>query len=416
MKRIVLMLCAIALAAPARTEPAEETLTLRQAVALALEKSPELAMFSAEIRAAEARVLQAGLLPNPEADVTLEDFAGTGIFGGTRELQTTLQLSQLIELGGKRTGRRDAAAVARELTGSEYAVKRVDVLADVTEKFISVVGAQEQLNLEREATAAAESALNAVRARIVAGKTPALEEKKAAIALARSRIAEEHAEHELAATRRKLAATWGGTETTFASVTADLYAVRALPGFDGLAGRIVSSPEIARWTTEKRLRESEVRLARTKRAPDVTLSAGVRRLEGFDDYALVAGVSVPLPLFDRNQGGIAESEALLDKSESGRRAAETRLYAMLFTVYQELSHAALEVQTTQREILPQAEEAFQMAEDGYRQGRFSYLELLDAQRTVLEVKEEYLAAALTYHKLVVEIERLTGQPLHAQGE
>jgi cobalt-zinc-cadmium efflux system outer membrane protein len=395
---------------------AEETLTLRQAVALALEKSPELAAFSAEMRASEARVVQAGLRPNPEASVMLEDFAGSGDFRGVRELQTTLQLSQVIELGGKRAGRREVAVSARDLSRSAYDLKRVEVLADMTEKFITVVGAQQQLTLAREATTAAESAVRAVRDRVEAGKTPALEEKKAAIALVRSRIAEEHAEHELAAARKKLAATWGGMEATFVSATADLFAVRNLPGFEELSARVASSPEIVRWATEKRLREAGIRLARSKRVPNVTVSAGVRRFEGPEDHALVAGVALPLPLFDRNPGGVAESKALLEKTASEQRAAEVRLHAMLFAIYQELSHAALEVETTKKEILPQAGEALQMAEDGYRQGRFSYLELLDAQRTLRDVKTEYLAAALTYHRLVAEIERLTGQPLHAQGE
>lgn len=416
MKRILLILVVVALAPAARAEELAAALTLRQAVAWALEKSPELAIFSAETRASEARVVQAGVRPNPDVSLALEDFAGSGQFRGTRELQTTLQLSQVIELGGKRADRREVAVAARDLTGSEYELKRLEVLADVTEKFITVVGAQQQLTLARETTAAAESALRSVRDRVAAGKTSSLEEKKAAIALARDRIAEEHAEHELAATRKTLAATWGGTPATFAPATADLFAVRALPGFEELAGRIASSPDVARWATEKRLRESEVRLARAKRVPNVVVSTGVRRLEGFDDYAFVAGVTIPLPLFERNQGGIAESRALVDKSESGRRATETQLHAVLFAGYQELAHAVMEVETTRREILPQATEVLTIAEDGYRQGRFSYLELMDAQRTVLAVKQEYLAAALSYHKLVAEIERLTGQPLFPQGE
>ncbi len=391
---------------------AGDPLTLHQALAWALEKSPELAVFSMELRASEARVVQAGSRPNPEASVEFEDFAGSGDFSGTHELQTTLQLSQVIELGGKRGGRRDAAAAARELTGSEYAVKRVEVLADVTGNFISVVGGQQRLTLAREATAVAESMLGVARERIAAGKTHALEEKKAAIALARSRLAAEHAEHELASARKQLAATWGDTEATFASAKADLFAVRTLPEFSKLAGQIANSPEVARWTTEKRLREAEARLARTKRTPDVTISAGVRRFNGPDDNALVAGVTFPLPLFDRNQGGIAEARALMNKSENRRLAAETRLGAVLFAGYQELSHAAVEVEVTRQGILPQAGEALRMAEEGYRQGRFSYLEVADAQRTFLEVKGQFIEAAETYHKLVAEIERLTGQNLH----
>jgi cobalt-zinc-cadmium efflux system outer membrane protein len=412
MKTTALILFGLTLSAAAWAE----ALTLRQAAALALKKSPELAMYSAEMRAAEARVVQAGLRPNPELSLELEDFAGSGDLSGARELQTTLQLSQVIELGGKRAGRREVASSARELTGSEYELKRVEVLADVTAKFIIVAGEQEHLKLAREALTAAESALKSVQERIAAGKTSALEEKKAAIAVARARIEEEHAEHELAAARKQLAATWGSTEPAFTSATAELFVVRELPGFAAVAGRIAKSPEVARWATEKRLRESEARLARTKRASDVTVSIGARRAEGPDAFGLVAGVSVPLPFFDRGQGAVAESRALVDKSESGRRAAESRLHATLFAIYQELSHAAMEVGVMRREILPQADESLRMADDGYRQGRFSYLELLDAQRTVLEVKEEYLAAAVTYHKLVAEIERLTGQPLHGQGE
>jgi cobalt-zinc-cadmium efflux system outer membrane protein len=411
MNRYVVMWMVIAVAATARAEPLDSVLTLRQALALALERSPELSVFPAELRASEARILQAGLRPNPEATVTVEDFAGTDEFSGVRQLQTTLQFSQIIELGGKRAARRNVAASALDLTGKEYELKRVEVLADVTEKFITLVGAQQGIVLARGATAAAEAVSRSVLERLEAGKGSSLEEKRAAVALARSRVAEERAGREQKAARQRLAASWGSATPTFERAEADLFALKIVVTFEELVNRIASSPEIARWTTEKRLREAELKLARSKRAPNLTVGGGVRRLEGPDEHALVAVLSLPLPLSDRNQGGRAEARALLEKTELGQQAEESRLRAVLFGLYQELEQAATEVEATRREILPQAEEALKIAEDGFRQGRFSYLELADAQRTLLDVKQQFIVAAETYHKLVAEIERLTGQAL-----
>ncbi len=396
----------------AGSEDSVGVLTLRQAVAFALEKSPELAVYSAEMRASEARLVQAGVKPNPEASADFEDFAGSGAFTGSSQMQTTLRLSSLVELGGKRARRREAATAARDLAGREYDLKRIDVLADVTERFIAVVAAQEGLSLAREATASAEASLRIVCQRVEAGRTSSLEEKKAAVALARSRIEEQRAERELAAARTRLAATWGSATAAFDRAEAELFALEALPALDSLLTRIADSPEIARWATVKRLRESEIRLARAKRTPDATLGAGARRFEGSDDHAFVAGVSLPLPLFDRNRGGVAESQALLEKAEAAQRAAETEWRSALSSLYQDLVSASVEVESTRREILPQAEEALRIAEQGYREARFSYLELADAQRTLLEVRRRHVAAATTYHLVVVEIERLTGQPLN----
>ena len=137
----------------------------------------------------------------------------------------------------------------------------------------------------------------------------------------------------------------------------------------------------------------------------------MRKFEGTDDYALVAEVSLPLPFFDRNQSRRAEAEVLVSKSELGQRATELRLGAALLGLHQTLTFAANEVESAQREILPLAEEAQRLAEEGYRQGRLSYLALADAQRTVLDVKKQNIEAAESYHMAVVAIERLTGEAL-----
>src|SRR5919109_2751062 len=121
-------------------QPEEPTgvLTLRQALALALLHNPALASAAWEVRAGEARTLQAGLLPNPEFSVEVENFAGSGAFRGMDAAETTIALSQVIELGGKRLRRARVAALQRDLAAWDYEATRIDVFTATTKAFVEV--------------------------------------------------------------------------------------------------------------------------------------------------------------------------------------------------------------------------------------------------------------------------------------
>ena len=403
-----------AIKSPEPTAPMKEptgALTLRDALALALTDNPELAPFAWQERANEARILQAGLRHNPELGLQVEDVLGTGDFSGGREAQITLQLSQVIELGGKRAARTDVASQARGVNKSEYELKRVEVLGDVTQRFIQVVANQHALDLALTNRQLAEDALRTVQERVTAGKGSALEERKAQVALARGELLVEGARHELNAARKKLAASWRSNQPVFERAEADLFARKPVATFEEFASRISKSPEIARWVSEKKLREAEIKLADARRVPNVTAWGGTRRLEGPSEQSFLLGFSMPLQLFDRNQGGAAEARALLGRMEAEQKAAEVRLGAVLLGLYEEMAHDAHVMEGLQKEILPKAEEALAISRDGFAQGRFSYLEVLDAQRTIFDVKQEYIRAATAYHQFLVEMERLTGQPI-----
>ena len=129
-------------------EPADE-LTLGQALGRALARNPELAAFSWDIRIGQARRLQAGIYPNPEAGVTVENVAGSGGYRGTREAETTLQLSQLILPGGKRGKAIEEARLSRKLAAWDYETVRLDVFSRTADDFVEVLAAQEQLQLDR---------------------------------------------------------------------------------------------------------------------------------------------------------------------------------------------------------------------------------------------------------------------------
>lgn len=406
----------------ARTREADETtgrgeptsvLTLPDAVALALLNNPELAEYSWQVRANEARVIQAGLRPNPEGLVIVEDVFGTGRFRGTREAQVTMQLSQAIELGGKRAARVAAAAGSRDLASREYEVKRVEVLARVTERFIDLLAAQQLVGLAKATLQLDGQTLDATARRVTAGAGSLLDERKARIEVARGRIVAEHAEHELAVARRELAATWGSTTPRFERIEGDLFGRRAFPSYERLTEDLARAPDMLHRLSEKQLREAEVRLADTKRVPTPIVAAGIRHLEGPNDEAVVFGLIVPLPTSDRNQGGRAEARALLSKSEESRRTTEVRLRTLIFALHQELRHASAALDALEGEILPQAEESVSLSRRGFIEGRFSYLDLADAERTLRAVRKERIETAASYHHLVLEIERLTGEPIDA---
>ncbi len=388
-------------------------LHLGQAQALALMKNPELAAFAWEVRAGEARTLQASLTPNPEIGVEFEDFAGSGGLQGVDGAEVTLALSQLIELGDKRQKRTRTAALERDLAAWDYETARLDVLTQVAQAFVDVLSAQERLAVDTELVSLAEQVLQGAEARVKAGKVSPIEETRARVALSTNRIARARAQRELTAAKARLVATWGGERPTFERAEGDLESLQAIPSAETLAGRIEQNPDIARWAMAMAQRQAAITLEEANRIPDPTLGGGFRYFNESKDQAFLFEISVPLPVFDRNQGNILEARYQLAKTEEERRAAAISVRTALAESYAELSTAFTEASALRDEVLPGAQHAFDAASEGYRQGKFQFLDVLDAQRTLFEVRGQYIEALATYHKAVAALERLIGEPLNA---
>lgn len=385
--------------------------TLRQAMAAALLRNPELASFSYEVRVREARALQAGLPPNPELGVEIENFAGTGATRSFDSAETTVSLSQLIELGDKRAKRRNVAELDRDLAGWDYEAKRVAVLTEVTRRFVNVITAQRRLDLAQQNMALTDQVFKAVGKRVDAGAAPAVERSRANVLVAMSQIEYQRAQRDLDEARIQLAAVWAQTSSTFDGVSGELQATTAIPPLEKLTARISQNPDLARWSVERAQRQAAVDLAKSNAIPNVTASGGVRRLSDSDDTALVIGLSLPLPLFDRNQGGIAEARFSQAKAQQERRAAEVRVGTALKVAHRSASTAYAETITLQEKVLPAAQEAYAAIDKAYQQGTVGLLEVLDARRTLLEARKQHIDATGNYHAAVAELEGLIGQPL-----
>jgi len=392
---------------PSASEEPTGTLLLPQALALALTQNPDLAAFSWETRAQEAAALQASFFPNPTFGANAANFGNRVIKGFDGDV-VTLELSQLIELGGKRAARMEAAALTKELADWDYETKRVDVLTQVSQAFIEVLTAQQRLTLTKQTQELANQMMVTTSARVQAGKVSPVEETKAKVVLSSVQFELLRAQRELEAARKRLAATWGNTEPRFEAVKGDLDTVMPLPSLDLLLRRLDKNPDLARWVTEITQREALISVEKSKAIPDVTATVGASKYLMPNDYALVVGFSMPLPVFNRNQGGIREAEHRLSRAEEDHRSAEVRITTLLNTIYQKLSTAYAEVSALRQDILPGAQSAYDAAREGYRFGKFGFLDVLDAQRTLFGAKSQYLLALSDYHKSAVELERLIG--------
>ena len=386
-------------------------LTLASALDAALERNPDLLASRYELTAAQARLLQAGLRPNPELSVELENFAGSGATRGVDALETTLSLSQVIELGGKRSLRAGAAQTDIDLLAIEQRARQLDALAEVTQRFIDVVVAQETMRFAIENSRLAGQMLETIAARVAAARSPLAEASRARIAATRAILDERQAEAQLRGMRYALAALWGDAEPAFEEASADLFSLPQVEPFGLLAQRIVSNPDIARFASEARLHEAELRLAQAQARPNLTLSVGVRRLGESADAALVAGFSMPLPVHDRNQGAIREARARAYQSLAQQDAAVVRARATLYAIYQQMDAARARVGALRDEAIPQAQMALEQMQAGYERGRFSFVELLSTRQELVELRAAAIAAAADFHRLLAEIERITSEPL-----
>lgn len=391
-----------------RKAEAASPLTLSAALEMAVAANPELAAARRELEAIEATVIQARTRPNPELATLVEDTRSA-----TRT--TTLQLSQPIELGGKRAARIDAAERGRDAARAELRGKGAEIRAAVTAAFYDTLVAQERQRLARSSVELAQRATDVAKRRVLAGKVSPIEETKARVAESSVRVELQLAESELATARKRLAGLWGDAAPRFERVDGDTQAVPPPLSRADLERRLDAAPNLlrARIEVDRRLALAEVE--RSRRIPDLTVSLGAKRNNELGRNQALLGVSIPIPLFDRNQGNLLEALRRADKSRDELAATELRLSNELAQAFERLSTARTELESLGRDILPGAESAHAAVLKGFELGKFSFLEVLDAQRTLFAAKAQNLRAQAEAHRAAADIERILGDTAPASA-
>jgi outer membrane protein, heavy metal efflux system len=391
----------------ALSAPSPKTLSLHEAIARSAQSNPELKAFGYALSAQDGRTLQSGLKPNPELVIDVEDALGTGARRGFSGAQTSVALRQQFERGAAQV-RVAAAQAERGALDADLVEKRLDIAVETARRFAKVLSDQARLDVTQTAIMLAQQSVAAVQLRVQAAKAPDAELARALAQLARVALEHEDVEHELLTAKYQLAAMWGAEEITFDIAAGSLENLPKLAEFERYVARIDANPSVQKFQAEAQLRTAELQLAQQRRKPAWQLHAGVRRFEQGNDFAGIVGVSIPLTWNDQAQGEAASAQANLEKVDADRVAAQVKLKAHLFSLYQELGHALHVIQKLDHDVLPRMQDALKQTDYAYMRGRYSYLELLAAQRELLELKVARIEAASDAMRYAIEIDRLIG--------
>ncbi|UVL60586.1 TolC family protein [Pseudomonas sp. B21-032] len=396
-----LLLALLLLALPSLALAQEPVLTLESALQMARDNNPELAAARWGIDIAEGERRQAGVLPNPQLSWEVED---------TRKgsQTTTVGVSQLFELGGKRGARLDVAGRDAELAALELERQRNVLRAEVIAAFQAAAQAQEGLQLAEQSLRLSERALQVVQGRVRAGSASPVEATRAQVQLSEVRLEQGRAEQALTVAYQQLAAVTGAARVQFSRVDGGLQANNDIPSRTLLLDRLEQTADLRLARLQIDQREAALGLARSQRIPDLTVSVGSQYSETDRERINVVGLSVPIPLFDRNQGNVLAAARRADQARDQRNGAELRLRSEVVQALAQWSTAASEVQTFDRSILPSAQQALDAATRGFERGKFAFLDVLDAQRTLVAARLQYLQAQAQSSEARVRLERIFG--------
>ena len=382
-------------------------LGLDDAIGLARANSPGLRVAELRILTYEAQRDQANVFPNPDLELQVENVAGDGEFSGTDAAEYTVFISQSIRMGSKRTRQVRVVDAARSLAEWDRESEEHELVRSVTALFVQVLEDRERVALSKEFVKLSGQLVQSAERRVKAGGASVLEQTKAEIEHASTMARQQRMKQRLQSSSRQLASLVGVPASQLPPLKGDLYEMEELPVFEVLKSRLSQSPAWARWSDEIEQRAAVSALARTLRVPDLDLGVGWRRDEAAGSDAFLFSAGFPLPLFDRGGGSRRAAQFQLTAAEAERRAAELALERQVAALYGELVEFHAAARAIEETILPMVNKAFDVSREGYLQGRFGYIDLLDAQRTLFNVRSEYIDVLGSHHQTRAKLDRLT---------
>ena len=392
-----------------------KSVNLTTVLSRVLERNPGLDEYPYRFRAADAAVVQAGIRPSTELSLELENVAGTGQWTGTDGAQVTLALSQVVELGGQRDARLDSARRVGELSRLDYDLARLDLLGEANRRYLALAAAERRVALAERTLDLAVDAEQAARRRAAAGAAPSSERRRLVLARQAAERDLARAGSERRAASQRLAALWGDTGEQGLRAAGDLLPLPELPTLAQWRERLNQAPRLREFASRARLAQAQARLEEANGRRDVRFSIGARHDETSGDQAAVLGFSMPLNLSNPNRGDQARRRAEVDALQARRNAARIELLALVEGLYLALQQRRDEIAAIRDQSLPEARRLYDEIQTGYRRGRYSVLDLIDAAEARLALERRVTDLAADFHQQRNELERLTGTSLAAEA-
>lgn len=403
-------LLAALLITPATTIAAEsvgQAITIEIALANALAENPELAAAQWNTGIAEGARAQAGLIPNPELSWSVEDTR-------SESRVTSIQVSQPIELGGKRGARIDVSERDQDAVAIDLERRKNTLRAEVIQAFYSALRAQEGLQLSTQSLDLANRGLQVAEGRVKAGKASPIEIARAQVQRSEIQLELNRARLSQSNAYKQLALITGATTPNFAHVEGDLERLPYLPSQAEMLVRITDTADVRLASMQIQRAESSLALEKSQRIPDITVSLGSQYDEGLGERVNLLGLSMPIPLFNRNQGNVLAAAYGADQARDLRNATELRLRAQAQQAFEQWESARSEVDSIRSTLLPTAQQAVEGAVRGFEMGKFAFIDVLDAQRTLVSMRSQYLNSLDEAISAWVSLEKIYGSQLNVE--
>ena len=384
-----------------------DILTLVDAIKRATDESPYLNSLRSQIKAAEGAELQAGYQPNPQLSFEAENILGSGEFTGVDEAEFTFSVNQTFERKGKRSSRRDTAKAITKQIHYIYLAARLTIERDVHIAYANVLSKAESVKLAIDQEKLAKDVLITVSKRVTAAADSEIQKSKADVEHAMSVISRQKHQQQLAIAKATLARFWGASELGFSLDHRHFYALQPLKTLNHYQQLLILSPDIQKLQYLKYEKKSLLKLEQALAKPDPNISFGLRNFRESGDQALLLGMSIPLAIHNKNKGNIVKAQAELHQAENESKQTIRLLEQQLSEHWQAWIMAYTEASRLNQSLLPSAEKSFSLARSGYERGKFPYLEVLDAQRTLFDARSQYHDALRRYHEAHAHVDRLT---------
>ncbi len=402
------ILIGVSLALQAAEPDASRTVTVADCLRRVKERSPELTSGRYRTEAAERRARQAGRPLNPRLEAEIENVAGSGAAEGFDAAETTVVVTQEIELGGKRGHRTTVAKLETAVSRAEQEVRLHALLFETCRAALAVQAAQEKTRLAGETLALIRETESVAEASEKAGKTTVLETERARAETSKAEIELEARQADQHGAVRDLALLWGQTEPAFDAVEGPFdAATAALPPLGALLVKAASTPERLSAEAQTRTYEARIGEARAARMPNLELSAGVRRFEESRDVGFVVGAGIALPFHTRNLDGVRAAEADAQAARLEATATLLRNEGQIRTLYARLEALGAKTTRLKGTVIPVTERALTLVRDAHQQGKAGYLDVLEARRALVDARIQLIDAVAEYLSGSIELGRLT---------
>ena len=385
---------------------AQENISLDEATALAQQANLNIAVAMRGREVESAQLQQAATRPNPTLSGQVEDLR-------SQNRIATIAISQQLETAGKRDKRMAAADATLAMADADIVIAQAEISAKTYAAFYQVLAAQQAQTLAQELLQIATTSKLTTAKRVLAGKVSPVEETKAKVAEAGLKIDLANASQQLVSAKQRLYSLWAkGLEPNkhidYIAV-GELEKLGNIPTLEALTAQLADSPRLKKASLAVTQKQALSAIEQSKQTPDVTVSLGAQRNEELGGITqAIIGLSIPIPVFDKNQGNLQSARAREFQSIDEKTALENLLRTELVDAYSRRQLHVDAASMYKNDILQGAQSAYEAARKGFEFGKFSFLEVLDAQRTLFQAKTQFIQTLALARQAEADMQSILG--------